>query len=594
VTFSSISAGSGNSIPAAASAGAPTSFGFARAGGAGHGTPSGFEALLAAVAALIEQATGIDVTAGATHGAATTSPGGNDNAATTPAGAGADLAEAAGTALADPAGAPATPSAGISAPTTPSAGSGEGGRQTVLGSLGDALAAIERALAEGDKPDKASLDKLDDALDALAGILNMPPPSPPAATPASGSAAAGDAATSIGAAKPAGFTLDAQTLLDLLAGRGAALPPRLADMADDKAPALSGVDIEVAPKSVLAGLSGKLTALAGELDASAPELAAKLADLGQKLGSADPGPAALAKLGFAPETRTADQQAAAALAAPTSKASGNEAAPKPFAPAQLSLPDGSALSGKPADTGEAGAATVAPGHAAAKPAASAAADGSGSKSGSDPDPDPGKKPTARMEAAATIAREASAPASARSGGDGGQPASQVLANGAPTNAVPASFRPVQAAYQPPPGALNLPQFAFQFVHQVSQGNNHFELRLDPPDLGRVDVKLHMDPSGAMTAHMAVERTDTLDLMQRDRPQLERALAQAGLDAGKTNLQFSLNQNPFSQQQGGGNQRPAFNFPQPGPRAPDPVETPILAQPVRYRGVLTPGGINLFV
>ena len=54
--------------------------------------------------------------------------------------------------------------------------------------------------------------------------------------------------------------------------------------------------------------------------------------------------------------------------------------------------------------------------------------------------------------------------------------------------------------------------------------------------------------------MTVERPETLDLMQRDQRALQQALQQAGLDSSKTNLEFSLRQNPFSQQGGMGDGR----------------------------------------
>ena len=56
-------------------------------------------------------------------------------------------------------------------------------------------------------------------------------------------------------------------------------------------------------------------------------------------------------------------------------------------------------------------------------------------------------------------------------------------------------------------------------------------------------------AGQVNARLTVERAETLDLLQRDQRALERALAQAGLDASKTNLEFSLKQNPFAGQDG---------------------------------------------
>ena len=53
--------------------------------------------------------------------------------------------------------------------------------------------------------------------------------------------------------------------------------------------------------------------------------------------------------------------------------------------------------------------------------------------------------------------------------------------------------------------------------------------------------MEMDPSGNVIARLAVERSETLDLLQRDHRALERALADAGLDPAKTELEFSLQQ-----------------------------------------------------
>ncbi len=58
------------------------------------------------------------------------------------------------------------------------------------------------------------------------------------------------------------------------------------------------------------------------------------------------------------------------------------------------------------------------------------------------------------------------------------------------------------------------------------------------------MKLDVDQAGKVTSHLVVERADTLDLLRRDAPQLERALQHAGLntDGG---LQFSLRDQSFA-------------------------------------------------
>src|SRR5690606_29446430 len=61
---------------------------------------------------------------------------------------------------------------------------------------------------------------------------------------------------------------------------------------------------------------------------------------------------------------------------------------------------------------------------------------------------------------------------------------------------PTAARPLPAAYQAPANPITMGQLAFEMVRQVHQGASRFTIRLDPPELGRVDVRLHVDASGA--------------------------------------------------------------------------------------------------
>ena len=60
-------------------------------------------------------------------------------------------------------------------------------------------------------------------------------------------------------------------------------------------------------------------------------------------------------------------------------------------------------------------------------------------------------------------------------------------------------------------------FAIEIAPQAPAGTQPFEIRLDPPELGRIDVKLDVDGEGNVTTRLAVERTETLDLFRRDAP-----------------------------------------------------------------------------
>jgi hypothetical protein len=81
----------------------------------------------------------------------------------------------------------------------------------------------------------------------------------------------------------------------------------------------------------------------------------------------------------------------------------------------------------------------------------------------------------------------------------------------------------------------------------------------------------------------------------DHRALERALAQAGLDSSKTNLEFSLRQNPFSHQEQQQRQDNGGEPWTPLGAGLDP-DTPAVPSPhiIAYRGTASPGGINLFV
>ena len=94
--------------------------------------------------------------------------------------------------------------------------------------------------------------------------------------------------------------------------------------------------------------------------------------------------------------------------------------------------------------------------------------------------------------------------------------------------------------------MPLSGLAVEITTQAQAGNKHFEIRLDPPELGRIDVKLNVDRDGNVSTQIVADRSDTLDLLKRDSSTLERALQQAGLKTGDNGLDFSLRQHAFAQ------------------------------------------------
>lgn len=101
-------------------------------------------------------------------------------------------------------------------------------------------------------------------------------------------------------------------------------------------------------------------------------------------------------------------------------------------------------------------------------------------------------------------------------------------------------KPAQAslAQQSSPAA-NLQSVGVYMARKAAEGQTRFNIRMDPPELGRVEVRLEFGDDGRMRAHMVVEKAETLDLLQRDQRQLERGLQQGGGKGFDGELSFSL-------------------------------------------------------
>jgi len=76
------------------------------------------------------------------------------------------------------------------------------------------------------------------------------------------------------------------------------------------------------------------------------------------------------------------------------------------------------------------------------------------------------------------------------------------------------------------------------------------VRLDPAELGRVEVKLKIEKNGPVHASVTADRPQTLDMLRNDRGALEKALQSAGLNTDSGSLSFNLRDNNGSGQQTG--------------------------------------------
>lgn len=311
------------------------------------------------------------------------------------------------------------------------------------------------------------------------------------------------------------------------------------------------------PASVLETLAALATRIGGELRETAPGLAAGLTGLAARL----------------------DAQASAIQTALANA--------EPDAATRLKLVESETKPNPSAMTGE-NAATEKTRSASEKPATDIGQTGrsltGGTEQTSTPARDAATQGNAQAAAAATGA--ASTPDASTEAPDGltlptgpAQPSPQ--AHGA--------ARPEAAAYTRPEPRINVPHIAVEIARSIQNGISRFEIRLNPPELGRVDVRIEMDNSGNVVARLAVERSETLDLLQRDQRALERALIDAGLDGGKTDLEFSLRQDNGGQDQPAEHDRWTASV----AAGPDTAE-PSIPSPGTMRGYARLDAVNLWV
>lgn len=409
---------------------------------------------------------------------------------------------------------------------------------TPLGTLMDALVAFETggANAEG----SADLDQLEQALDTVLALLSP------------GSHTTTEAAPAAAPVLPA-----AQVVADSRASVATDTPPA----ATPPAPALQP-------------LADAIKTAAKALDPQSP-LASKLVALADSIEKGGLDVAALARLGFT----SVDDPALAGVEKAIAALLSNPAPP----PAPVASPDAS-LFAKPQLAALADEKTPPPSSSSEPSDAKLEADAQIALAPKAAKPDQPAPSTPAASGDAPKPDAANAPAGTSTDtADGGAPATSA----APTRSdALAPQRPAATPY-PTPAQPVVPQVAFEIARQVQQGTSRFQIRLDPLDLGRIDVDLNLDKTGATIARLTVERAETLDLLKRDQQSLEKALAQAGLDQQKTTLEFSLRQdNPSTQSDA------RWTAPAPATAAagePDPVAEAAITT---YRGIARPGGLDI--
>jgi flagellar hook-length control protein FliK len=99
--------------------------------------------------------------------------------------------------------------------------------------------------------------------------------------------------------------------------------------------------------------------------------------------------------------------------------------------------------------------------------------------------------------------------------------------------------PVRLSFAAP--NADVPSFdalALKIAARSADGDNNFSIRLDPPELGRIEVNLNVRSDGHARAELSADKPQTLELLQKDASSLERALKDAGINLAG-GLAFSL-------------------------------------------------------
>ena len=102
-------------------------------------------------------------------------------------------------------------------------------------------------------------------------------------------------------------------------------------------------------------------------------------------------------------------------------------------------------------------------------------------------------------------------------------------------------RAAATAHGRPGAALGAPadQVAVKLSATAKEGGGKVTIRLTPEELGKVDIKMEISKDGLVRAVVAVDRPETLELLQRDAKGLERILQDAGLRTDGDSLEFDL-------------------------------------------------------
>ena len=305
---------------------------------------------------------------------------------------------------------------------------------------------------------------------------------------------------------------------------------------------------------VIAAATGQ-TATAGDATSSGTETAAAITSIAAIPTPGDPSAAQTTDAAEAAKTGT---QVKAELAIPDAETAAPETSAATISAAATVIKSDSkteilAKDGESATPAKEAKNSKQPTDASAKPVSDQAAKPQADAANTDDKPAPHDKSTPEAAAAGTEPSkhatkataehrtDTSTPQQALQTDPGLQPLAGLPQQPIQTQTANLTAIPVPAANTALADSAPVPLngLAADIALRAAGGNSRFEIRLDPAELGRIDVRLDVDKHCNVTSHLTVERPATLDMLRRDAPQLQQALEQAGLKTGDSGLQFSL-------------------------------------------------------
>ena len=83
------------------------------------------------------------------------------------------------------------------------------------------------------------------------------------------------------------------------------------------------------------------------------------------------------------------------------------------------------------------------------------------------------------------------------------------------------------------------QVKVKLVKAAQGGLDKIKIQLNPSELGKVEVRLEIGLDGTVRGTVIADKAGTMELLQRDAKQLERALQDAGFETGGDSLDFQM-------------------------------------------------------